>query len=214
MDNISDVKIIDCGHSLYFQPRRMFYKQDGKEKSWDLMRVHDSVAILIFNVTRQALIFVKQFRPAVYYADLKFEDSDGNVDVDKCPASLGMTIELCAGIVDKEQSLVETARDEVLEECGYTVPLSNFHKVTSYRSGVGISGSIQTLYYVEVTDSMKVSQGGGNEHEGEYIEVIEMDLAKAQSLVYDESVPRPASIILALIWFFQNKVPPNLQQKL
>ena len=30
-----------------------------------------------------------------------------------------------------------------------------------YRAGVGTSGSLQILYYVEVTDEMKVGKGGG-----------------------------------------------------
>lgn len=83
-----------------------------------------------------------------------------------------------------------------------------------FRSGVGVAGSIQTLYYVEVSDSMKVSDGGGNAHEGEYIEVIEMDLQEANSLIYDETAPRPPSLLLALMWFFQNKVAGKLFQKL
>ncbi|GBN28443.1 Uridine diphosphate glucose pyrophosphatase [Araneus ventricosus] len=214
MEKIKSVKIVECDESLYLRPVRMVYEQDGNEKFWDLMRVHDSVAIVVYNTTRQKLIFVKQFRPAVYYAEVKNEDCEGDIDVKKYPPSTGLTIELCAGIVDKDQSLVETARDEVFEECGYSVPLSMFHKVTSYRSGVGVAGSLQTLYYVEVTDSMKVSDGGGNSHEGEYIEVIEMDLQEACSLIYDETAPRPPSLLVALMWFFQNKVSGKLFQKL
>lgn len=79
------------------------------------------------------LIIVFMFLLAVYLSDAKVEDTGDTVDTKKYPSSLGMTIELCAGIVDKDQSLVETARDEVLEECGYDVPLSSFQKVTSYR---------------------------------------------------------------------------------
>ncbi|GIY55286.1 uridine diphosphate glucose pyrophosphatase NUDT14 [Caerostris darwini] len=214
MENISSVKIIECDESFYLRPVRMVYEQDGKQKFWDLMRVHDSVAIVIFNTTRQKLIFVKQFRPAVYYAEVKHEDCDGDIDVKKYPPSIGLTVELCAGIVDKDQSLVETVRDEVLEECGYSVPLSMFQKVTSYRSGVGVAASLQTLYYVEVTDSMKTSNGGGNSHEGEYIDVIEMDLKEAHALIYDEKASRPPSLLLALMWFFENKVSGKLFQKL
>ncbi|GFS91343.1 uridine diphosphate glucose pyrophosphatase NUDT14 [Nephila pilipes] len=165
MDKVTNVKIVDCDESFYLKPVRMLYEQDGKQKAWDLMRVHDSVGVVIFNTTRQVLIFVKQFRPAVYYAVVESEDCDNEIDVKKYPPSIGMTIELCAGIVDKDQSLAEMARDEVFEECGYLVPLPLFQKVTSFRSGVGVAASLQTLFYVEVTDSMKVSDGGGNSHE-------------------------------------------------
>lgn len=51
------------------------------------------------------------------------------------PASVGITYELCAGLVDKPQlSLEEIARQEVLEECGYDVPASKLKRITSYRS--------------------------------------------------------------------------------
>lgn len=50
------------------------------------------------------------------------------------PASAGVTYELCAGLVDKPNlSLEEIARQEVLEECGYDVPVTKLRKITSYR---------------------------------------------------------------------------------
>lgn len=205
MDNISNVNFTDCVNSLYIKPRRILYEQDGKQKFWDVVKIHDSVAIIIFNVSRHVLIFVKQFRPAVYHAQFKAEDMEGFIDTKKFPPSMAMTIELCAGIVDKDKSLEETAQEEVLEECGYSVPLSSIQKVTSYKSGVGESGAHQILYYVEVTDEMKVTDGGGIASEGEFIDVIEMDMEKARALMYDENVARPASIILGLLWFFNNK---------
>lgn len=52
------------------------------------------------------------------------------------PASAGVTYELCAGIVDKPHlSLEEIACQEVLEECGYEVPVSKLRRITSYRCG-------------------------------------------------------------------------------
>lgn len=50
------------------------------------------------------------------------------------PVSAGVTYELCAGIVDKPHlSLEEIACQEVLEECGYEVPVSKLRRITSYR---------------------------------------------------------------------------------
>ena len=50
------------------------------------------------------------------------------------PASAGVTYELCAGLVDKPNlSLEEIARQEVLEECGYDVPVAKLRRITSYR---------------------------------------------------------------------------------
>lgn len=64
MENVTDIR---CGQlpadSPYVKPFRMYFKQNGVEKNWDLLKVHDSVSIIIFNKTRQTLVFVKQFRP-------------------------------------------------------------------------------------------------------------------------------------------------------
>lgn len=65
------------------------------------------------------------------------EEQEGNEEASnphQPPASAGVTYELCAGIVDKPNlSLEEIACQEVLEECGYEVPVSKLRKITSYR---------------------------------------------------------------------------------
>lgn len=64
MENITDIKYGELpADSPYVKPFRFHYKQNGKSKNWDLLKVHDSVAIIIFNKTRQKLVFVRQFRP-------------------------------------------------------------------------------------------------------------------------------------------------------
>ncbi|XP_051176694.1 uridine diphosphate glucose pyrophosphatase NUDT14-like isoform X2 [Leptopilina boulardi] len=117
--------------SPYIRPLRMNYTQDGRQKYWDLMRVHDGVCIVIFNISRMKLVCVKQFRPPCYFASVP--EQFGVVDVKKYPAKLGVSLELCAGIIDKNKSIVEIAREEVLEECGYDAPVSLFEKVNCYR---------------------------------------------------------------------------------
>ncbi|ELK37514.1 Protein jagged-2 [Myotis davidii] len=37
--------------------------RNGIQKSWDFMKTHDSVTILLFNSSRRSLVLVKQFRP-------------------------------------------------------------------------------------------------------------------------------------------------------
>lgn len=70
---------------------------------------------------------------------------------------------------------------------------------------MGIAGSIQTVYYVEVTDAQKVSHGGGSEHEGELIEVEEIPAERVKQMMFDESIARPAGLLFSLMWFFANK---------
>ena len=66
MEKIENVSLVPLTDSKYLTPMRMKYCQDGKEKVWDLMRCHSSVAIVIFNTDTSKFIFVQQFRPAVY----------------------------------------------------------------------------------------------------------------------------------------------------
>lgn len=135
-DRMLDVSKIQIGpftpDSPWLKPFRMTFMQDGKPRVWDLMKSCESVSIVVFNISRKKLIFVRQFRPAAYLACLP-PDCLSEIDVEKYPPSLGLTIELCAGAREKNRSLIETAQDELLEECGYQAPLTAFQKVVSYR---------------------------------------------------------------------------------
>ncbi|XP_065366198.1 uridine diphosphate glucose pyrophosphatase NUDT14-like [Calliphora vicina] len=195
--------------SPYVKPFRFYYVQNGQEKNWDLMKVHDSVSIILFNTSRQKLIFVKQFRPAVFHGIVTTDGGDiSNVDLAKYPPSLGVTMELCAGIVDKDKSWQEIAREEILEECGYDVPVERVQEVMTYRSGVGSQGSKQKMYYCEVTDADKCSSGGGVDDE--LIDVVECSIEEARKMVQQGSENNsPPSCLLGVMWFLTNKAPNN-----
>lgn len=67
MEKISEIRFGPLpSDSPYVKPFRMYYVQNGKEKNWDLMKVHDSVSIVLFNTSRDKLVFVKQFRPGLH----------------------------------------------------------------------------------------------------------------------------------------------------
>ncbi|ODM88018.1 Uridine diphosphate glucose pyrophosphatase [Orchesella cincta] len=198
---------------------------NGKKRYWDMLKVHESVACVLYNTSRDVLIFVKQFRPGtqlkedfipycavfVYRAlstgstTTSIEVEGQSVDWDKVSPNLGITLELCAGIVDETLNLNEIVKKEVLEECGYEIPSENFQRVTSYRT-TGISGSKQTLFYAECTDQMKISEGGGLAEEGEFIDVVEMSIPQVRNLIQDEQVTRPATLLFGITWFLMNKV--------
>ncbi len=159
------------------------YTQNGIDKDWEIVQAHDSVAILIHHKEKDAFVLVEQFRPAVYLNNDK-----------------GLTVELCAGIVDKNLSLVDIAREEVDEECGFAVKSENIERITSFHTSVGFAGSRQELYYVEVDESMKVSEGGGVDDE--QIEVIYLPVSKANAFIYDESVAKTPGLMFAFMWYF------------
>ncbi|PHS41004.1 MAG: NUDIX hydrolase [Sulfurovum sp.] len=160
------------------------YEQEGIQKSWEIVQAHDSVAILIYHQEKEAFILVKQFRPAVY---LNNEE--------------GMTVELCAGIVDKKLSLVQIAQEEIDEECGYAVPIETIERITSFHTSVGFAGSKQTLYFAQVHEGMKVSEGGGVDHE--QIEVVTLPLKEAKAFIYDESIAKTPGLMFAFMWYFE-----------
>ena len=184
MDNqIEDFKLQPLEDAKFIKTSFATYIQNGKAKSWEIVESHDSVAILIYHREKNAFILVQQFRPAVYL---------NNQD--------GMTIELCAGIVDKKLSLAEIAMEEIEEECGYRVSVERIEKIISFHTSVGFAGSKQMLYYVEVDESMKVSEGGGVDDE--QIEVVTLAIAEAKALIYDESIAKTPGLMFAFMWYF------------
>ncbi len=163
------------------------YEQNGIKKSWEIVESHDSVAILLYHTERKTFVLVKQFRPPVYYRS-------GN----------GMTVEMCAGLIDKEKSLEQIAKEEIEEECGFDVPLEKIERITKVLSSVGTSGVSQVIYYAEVDESMRVSQGGGIEDE--LIEVVEIPVDRAKEFIFDESIGKTVGLMFAVLWWFDRRV--------
>ena len=209
---INDMKIVPCVNSKYVQPSRLQFNQNGIIREWDYINVHDSVAALLLNTTRDAFILVKQFRPAVYmHQNRKLNEREGDdkstVNQDftsepfKAAINDAVTYELCAGIVDKNIPLKSVMKEEILEECGYNVPESHLSKVFSAWGSVGFAGSLQTLFFAEVTDDMKVNEGGGNRSEGEKIEVYYLPRKNVLHFLFDENLPKPPSLLAAFFWY-------------
>ena len=61
---------------------------------------------------------------------------------------MGIALELCAGIVDKDKSIAEIAREEVEEECGYKVKIDEMQFVQNFRASIGTGGAKMAMFYV------------------------------------------------------------------
>jgi len=76
---------------------------------------------------------------AVYLSQVRKMQSSSNpgsssdVDTSVFPPHHACTLELCAGIIDKDVSIEEIARQELLEEVGYDVPVGKLEKIFSAR---------------------------------------------------------------------------------
>ena len=179
-------KITPCDNPKFIKPQRLFYTQDGKSKSWEIVQTHDSVAILLYHESEDAFILVKQFRPAVF---LKNED--------------GYTYELCAGLIDKADKSIETiAKEEILEECGYAVEEKDLLRITSFFTAVGFAGGEQTLFFARVDESMHQNSGGGIDDE--MIEVVNLSLKDARRFMFDETKVKTPGLLFAFMWFFEH----------
>ena len=178
--------ITELTNPKFVKPIKINYTQKNKQKVWEAIISHDSVSILLWHVDKQAFVLVKQFRPPVLNAN----------------KTDGMMYELCAGIVDKSTTKIQIVKEEILEECGYDVPLKNIEKISSFYTNVGVSGAKQTIYYATCDDSMKVSEGGGLAEEE--IEVIYIPYTKVREFMFDENYQKTPGMLMAFYWFFDN----------
>lgn len=181
---ITDLRQDSCKDSRFIKPMRLFYKQDGIGKSWDIIHSHDSVSIMLYEVDLDAFVIVKQFRPAVF-----MRNNDGYI------------YELCAGLVDKsKKSLEEIAVEEVFEECGYEISPNRLEKITTFYTSVGISGARQTIFFAKVSKKDKRALGGGIDDEK--IEVLYLKRDSALAFTKDESYHKTPALAFAINYFF------------
>lgn len=162
MENLSNVSLREYVPSIYTTPCTVHYEQNNKKRRWHIFAERNGVVIILYNSTRDVLILVKQFRPPVYLQQIpETERTMENIDSGKYPASLGVTLEFCAGLEDKNIPTEEIAREEILEECGYKVSLEQLEKIATIANLSVTTGARSTFYYCEVIDDMRVSEGGG-----------------------------------------------------
>lgn len=184
---IKNLKISELKDTKYIHPIKVTFNQNGKDKTWEAVRSHNSVAILLYHEEKNAFLLVKQFRIPVYLTD----------------NSKIFTYELCAGLVDKDKSLEEIVKEEIDEECGYLVNIDDIQKITSFFTNVGISGGCQHLFFAKINESMKIHEGGGINDE--QIELYFLPIDKCDELIFDESKAKTPGLMFSLYWFQKNQ---------
>jgi len=188
MYNITEFKTEDNVEQKFVRSYLATYKYKGKEKRWEIVESMDSVVIFIYKKDTDEFVFVRQFRAPIYYRN-----------------NIGDSIELCAGLVDKNISLIDIAREEILEECGYEVSNDRIEFVNRFSSSPGRSGAVSNLYYVEVSAEDKVSEGGGIHDED--IEVLYIKRTEYQDFVNGLKHPIASGMSYMYLWF------EHIQQK-
>jgi GDP-mannose pyrophosphatase NudK len=124
----------------------------------------NGATILLYNRAQKTVILTRQFRFPTYV--------NGNAD--------GMMVEACAGLLDKDDAATCIKR-ETEEETGFRIE----HVKKVFEAYMSPGSVTERLYFFvgEYAAANKVSDGGGHHHEGEDIEVLELNLDVALSMV-------------------------------
>jgi nudix-type nucleoside diphosphatase (YffH/AdpP family) len=138
----------------------------------------NGVAVLLYNVKKSTVILTKQFRMPIY-------ENDKNES---------MSIEVCAGAIDKNESSETTIMREIQEEVGYDVKKVNL-VLETYMSPGAMTEKLY-LYVAEYSDDMKISDGGGLDSEDEDIEVLEIPFDDAINMIQTKAITDAKTVLL------------------
>ncbi len=156
-----------------------FRRSDG---SWQTLNREtydrgNGAVVLLVNSQRQTVLLTRQFRYPAFVNGL----------------SDGMLLEACAGLLDSEDP-EETIRREVEEETGFRIgpPQKLFELFMS-------PGSVTEklfFYLAEYDHSDRVSSGGGDQNEGEDIEIVELTFERAFAMMNAGEIQDAKTLIL------------------
>ena len=159
------------------------YDYKFKDGSWKRIsresydRGHGT-GILLYNTEKGTVILTKQFRMPIY----------------NCNQNEAMSIEVCAGAIDKNESPESTIIREVEEEVGYKI--DQVKRVMEAYTSPGALTEKMYLFVASYSDHMKINEGGGVADEHEEIEVLEMAFSKAIEMVQSGEIKDAKTILL------------------
>ncbi|VFU09297.1 NUDIX domain-containing protein [Methylocella tundrae] len=170
--------VMSRGHGLLERLTIELKRFDGRPQKQvrEIYDTGDGAAILLYDPTRSTVVLVRQFRLPAY-----LKDGRDNL------------IEVCAGRlegIDAQTRIVHEAE----EETGYKV--RHARKVCEGYSSPGSFGEKLTFFVAEYAQSDRVGPGGGLEHEGEDIEVLEVSLDEALLMIERGEIIDTKSILL------------------
>lgn len=137
----------------------------------------NGAAIMLYNQEQQTVILTKQFRMPTFI--------NGNKD--------GMLIEACAGLLDKDNA-EDCIRRETEEETGYKI--KDIKKVFEAYMSPGSVTEMLYFFIAEYSNAMKITEGGGLEHEQENIEVLEIKFQQAFDMINTGEIKDGKTIML------------------
>ena len=176
------IKTTEILSDNWYVLRKVTFEYQKNDGTWETQsrEAYDrgnGATILLYNREKSTVILTRQFRMPTYV--------NGNPD--------GMLIEACAGLLDKDNP-EDCIRRETEEETGYKV--TDVRKVFEAYMSPGSVTEILYFFVAEYSRDMKVSDGGGLEHDQENIEVLELPFAEALQMVADGQIRDAKTIML------------------
>jgi nudix-type nucleoside diphosphatase (YffH/AdpP family) len=138
----------------------------------------NAACILLYNAGAGTVLLVRQLRIPVIKAD---------------PGDDPWLIEVCAGLLEGDAPEA-CARKEAEEETGCR-PRHVRHLFDAYMSPGSVTEKL-SFFLGEYRPEDRVSAGGGNAHEGEDIEVLELAFTEALAMAADGRISDAKTILL------------------
>lgn len=176
---ITDTKILSDNWYVLKKITYEYLKKDGTiiSQSREAYDRGNGATILLYNKEQKTVILTRQFRLPTFI--------NGN--------ETGMIIEACAGLLDKDNA-EDCIRRETEEETGYKI--TAVRKIFEAYMSPGSVTEILHFFIAEYAKEMKVSEGGGLDHEEENIEVLELDISEAMQMVANGEIKDAKTIML------------------
>ena len=141
---------------------------------------------MLYNKEQKTVILTRQFRLPTFV--------NGN--------ETGMLIESCAGLLDKDNA-EDCIKRETEEETGYKI--TEAQKIFEAYMSPGSVTEILHFFIAEYIKEMKVTDGGGVEHEEENIEVLELKIDEAVKMI-DKGEIKDGKTIMLLQYIKLNNI--------
>ncbi len=175
---VQNVRVLSDDYGLLKTTTFDWRRSDGE---WQTQRREtyqrsNAATLLPYNLAERTVVLVRQFRYPAYvngYDDL--------------------LIEAAAGMLDNA-SPEQRIRDELEEETGYR--LAEIHKVFEAFMTPGAVTEKLHFFVAEYNSSMRIGNGGGLAAEGEDIEVLELPIDQALTMIGDGRIQDAKTIML------------------
>ena len=175
---IKDVRVLSNGWTPLKETTFDYRRANGEWQTQkrETYERDNAAAILPYNRAQRSVILVKQFRLPAFIRG--YDD---------------LLIEAAAGVLDNAEPEARI-RAEAEEETGYR--LHHIEKVFEAFMSPGAITERLHFFIAEYEPDMRVSAGGGLEHEGEDIEVLELGIDEALTMIADGRIIDGKAIML------------------